>query len=915
MKQDKSEPGVAVRMKPGPALTPSTRWLMYALGLGLIPLIANSLYLAIVTFFGFWQQENYENLFYMWMIFVHLALGILLIPVFGCFALKHLKNTRFHRNRKGRRTGKTLLAACTIVLGTGVLMTARLLPLESIGGRVTYWFHVLLPVLITLLYVMHRSVGPRIRWRWGVGYGLAIVLTLGLLAAFHSSDPRTWDSRGVGQEAFLPARVRTHDMEFISERVLMMDQYCQECHPDAMADHQESVHHFSSFNNPIYLFSVRQTRDVLLARDGDVKGARFCAGCHDPVPLLSGAFDDPNYDLLKDPSANEGVNCTVCHAITNVAGTIGNGNYTIEEPLHYPFTFSKNSALRWINRQLVKAKPAFHKKTFLRPLHKKAEFCAVCHKVNIPYELNHYKAWLRGQNHYDNFLLSGVSGHGARSFYYPKVAEENCNECHMPRIESEDFGAQDGEIHDHHFPGANTAIPNLLGLTAARDLQADFLRDGQMDIDVFGIRKEARIDGALLAPLRPDLPALEPGSSYLIEVVLRTLKLGHVFTQGTSDSNEVWVEIEARIGDRVIGQSGMIRQNGRTDPWSHFVNSLILDRRGNRIEKRNVQDIFTTLYSNMMGPGTGQVVHYSLSLPDNLEGILTITAKLNYRKFDRALMDHAYTDLRKRGEFEGLTPTIPVVILCQDQVSIAVGAAQNQTNFQNQGKPQWQRWRDYGIGLFLAGSQGSNKGDLRQAALAFEKVVGLEQAIGWLDLARVHEKEGRLDEASAAIAKAINGGIDNPWTANWLTGRIESQRGNFARAIAAFDRVLNTKIADRRFDFSLDYQVIFEKARAQFLHARTFAGSQRQTKLEQARLTFEHVLELDSENLGAHYNLMLLCRLLGDKEAAAHHKEQHERYRPDDNARDVAAATYRAKSPAANRAAEAIVIYDMNRKK
>ena len=49
-------------------------------------------------------------------------------------------------------------------------------------------------------------------------------------------------------------------------------------------------------------------------------------------------------------------------------------------------------------------------RTFLKPLHRSAEFCGTCHKVHLPAELNGYK-WLRGQNHYDSFLLSGVSGH------------------------------------------------------------------------------------------------------------------------------------------------------------------------------------------------------------------------------------------------------------------------------------------------------------------------------------------------------------------------------------------------------------------------------------------------------------------------------------------------------------------------
>ena len=103
----------------------------------------------------------------------------------------------------------------------------------------------------------------------------------------------------------------------------------------------------------------------------------------------------------------------------------GNGDYLIEEPLQYPFAFSTSPFLQYVNRQLVKAKPAFHRRTFLKPVHRTAEFCSTCHKVHIPSEVTKYKDFLRGQNHYDGFLLSAASGHGARSFYYPPVAQRS----------------------------------------------------------------------------------------------------------------------------------------------------------------------------------------------------------------------------------------------------------------------------------------------------------------------------------------------------------------------------------------------------------------------------------------------------------------------------------------------------------
>ncbi len=146
-----------------------------------------------------------------------------------------------------------------------------------------------------------------------------------------------------------------------------------------------------------------------MEHDGNVKASRWCAGCHDPVPFFSGAFDDPNFDDVNHPTAHAGITCTVCHAMTHIHGTTGNAAFTIGKPPHYPFTFSKNPLLQWINNQLVKAKPDFHKKTFLKPFHKTAEFCSTCHKVSLPVALNHYKEFLRGQNHYDSRSCSAAS--------------------------------------------------------------------------------------------------------------------------------------------------------------------------------------------------------------------------------------------------------------------------------------------------------------------------------------------------------------------------------------------------------------------------------------------------------------------------------------------------------------------------
>ncbi|MGA1467630.1 MAG: hypothetical protein ACO38V_08320, partial [Phycisphaerales bacterium] len=51
----------------------------------------------------------------------------------------------------------------------------------------------------------------------------------------------------------------------------------------------------------------------------------------------------------------------------------------------------------------------------------------------------------------------------------------------------------------------------------------------------------------------------------------------------------------------------------------------------------------------------------------------------------------------------------------------------------------------------------------------------------------------------------------------------------------------------------------------------------------------------------------------GDAAAAAEALAEHAKYKPDDNARDRAVALARQRYPAANHAAEPVVVYDLQR--
>jgi hypothetical protein len=924
--QDPAEAGAAgrPRIRYVPAIGPRLRKLLLVVFALFALLAVDSVYLGTITWFEWWSGKTLQDYFYQIVFLLHLVLGFLIIVPVIVFGPLHFRNAWKRPNRRAVGAGIALFSTALVLLLSGIALTRLgFFDLKDPAWRNgTYWLHVISPLALAWLYVLHRLAGKRINWKLGWRWAAFAATFAGVMLLIQAQDPRHWNQKGPasGAQYYSPSLARTATGNFIPARTLMMDSYCQECHKDTYQKWNHSAHRFSSFSNPAYLFSVRETRHVAMRRDGNVHASRWCAGCHDPVPFFSGAFesdrfDDPNYDIGRDALAGAGITCTTCHAITNINSTRGNADFTIEEPLHYPFAFSDRPILKWVNRQLVKSKPAFHKKTFLKDLHRSPEFCSTCHKVHLPEQLNHYK-WVRGQNHYDTYFLSGVSGYFAQSFYYPPAATHRCSACHMPLMGSGDFGARRFDssgvlkVHDHQFPAANTALPQLLNYPGwVNQAHLKFL-DGVVRVDLFGLKTGGNIDGELLAPLRPAVPALEPGRRYLLETVIRTVKMGHPLTQGTADSNELWLDVVLKSGDRIVGRSGGMDADGAVDPWSHFVNVYMLDRDGNRIDRRNPQDIFTPLYNNQIPPGAADTVHFAFTMPRGLKAPIEVEVRLQYRKFDATYVKYFKADPRAKD-------ALPVVTLASDRITFPVqGVATAPDNAPSAVDP-WQRWNDYGIGLLRKGG----RGELRQAEAAFAEVEKLGRGDGALNRARVQLREGRLDDAAASLERATRAKMPAyPWVATWFSGLVSKQNGRLDEAIRNFEDVAATNFAEarkREFDFGKDYIALDELGQTLMERAKQERGPQRRAErerlLRQAASWFEKTLLLDSEDLSAHYNLALIHAELGDEQRATEERTLYARYKPDDNARDTTVALHRLRNPAANHAAEAVVIYDLQR--
>ena len=295
--------------------------------------------------------------------------------------------------------------------------------------------------------------------------------------------PATMNDEGDGPEGhFFPSSAQVYGKKKIPSKFFMESDSCKRCHEDVYNQWFSSVHHFSSFNNQWYRKSIEYMQDTV-----GTKPSKWCGGCHDPAVLYSGMMDTPIKEIVHRPEAQAGLGCMMCHSIAKVKSTMGQGDFYLEYPRLHELAATQNPVARALHDFLVRLNPEPHRRVFLKPFmrNQTAEFCSSCHKVHLDVPVNHYR-WIRGFNEYDNWQASGVSGQGARSFYYPPKPAQ-CADCHMPLTPSKDQGNINGFVHSHRFPAANTALPVANEDPEQLKITESFLKDKILSVDIFAL--------------------------------------------------------------------------------------------------------------------------------------------------------------------------------------------------------------------------------------------------------------------------------------------------------------------------------------------------------------------------------------------------------------------------------------------
>ncbi len=744
--------------------------------------------------------------------------------------------------------------------------------------------------------------------------------------------PVRMEEEGAGPTSpFFPSSANTNVNGIIPANFFMTSEMCGRCHKEIYDEWNSSAHHFSSFNNQWYRKSIEYMQDVV-----GTKPSKWCAGCHDHAVFFNGRFDRPIREQIDTPEAQAGLGCTSCHAISRVNSTMGQGDFVVEYPALHDLATSEQPLLRFLHDRLILIDPQPHRETFLKPFHREQtpEFCASCHKVHLDVPVNGYR-WFRGFNDYDNWQASGVSGEGARSFYYP-AKPQRCADCHMPLVRSSDPSAKNGMIKSHRFAAANTALPYVNKDPVQLAAVQKFLRDGQISVDVFAIARGAatesgaaptssraavarehepalastfavgeesmnfgapgtlrRVPDEVVAPLDKVGAWVRRGESVRVDVVVRTRKVGHFFPGGTVDGFDVWVELEA-VDDRgrTIFHSGFVHEDGKgpVESGAHFYRSLLLDEHGNEINKRNAWSARSVAYVRLIPPGAADTVHYRLQIPEDVSGRIHLKAKVNYRKFAWWNTQWSFAGVRDPQQppykvgpsfddgkwvFTGDTstvsgqikaiPDIPTTVMAESTATLTVidRAARAAPVAPLMDKSVRERWNDYGIGLLL-------QGDLKAAEAAFLNVTRMEPgyADGWVNVARARLQEGNLAGAEEMLRKALT--LD-PRLAktHFFLGTLMKNDGRYDEALEH----LRTASAQ----YPRDRVVLNQLGRVLFL----------QRRFPEAIVELKKVLQIDPEDLQAHYNLMLAYQGAGQTALAERERALYLRFKADESSQAI----------------------------
>lgn len=617
----------------------------------------------------------------------HVLSSALLLAPITCYAVIHFKRSIGIRNLSLLLTGLLSCLFLAAVFGSGFFIAAQGHMEKYQWIATLHWSAGYLLIIVTALHIVSFVLFKRkknksrqqpvfvtldrrlIRNIIVISslYGASI---LSLTALYNAFDDKPVPSRqgylyDYGDHPFRPSQTETVTGGFVAAAQIAKSHQCGGCHQDIYQQWLSSVHRQAA-SDPAYVKNVN-----LLEANRGISATRYCEGCHAPVALLTGELTPggKHGGVPETPAHLEGVGCLGCHGIDRVAHTNGVASYVFSAKEHYLFDSHSDYLPQKIRNFLVRISPGPHKQAMGSALLQEPALCATCHEQFMDASMNDW-GWVKMQSEYNDWLESAFSGQDDQSFQTKTTL--TCQDCHFALVPGDDPSADDnGYIHSHRSPGANTVLPFLNSDDTQLNKTIQFLQNAKLLVSIEQPRRQDAIfnQQPIDQSLRPADQDNTPffvylGESTAIKVAVTNRMVGHNFPGGTIDINQAWLYLDVvdANGDLVY-RSGFLDENQQLDQSAHIYHAIPVDRHGKEVWKHDLFRMVGDAYKNVIPAGKTDIKTFTFTAPDWAKNPLTVTAILKYRKFNqryaRWALDHP-------------NPVLPVVDMARDSLTIPI---------------------------------------------------------------------------------------------------------------------------------------------------------------------------------------------------------------------------------------------------
>ncbi|MEM3004329.1 MAG: multiheme c-type cytochrome [Candidatus Bathyarchaeia archaeon] len=329
---------------------------------------------------------------------------------------------------------------------------------------------------------------------------------------------------------------------------------CGGCHDQHYSEWQRSQHAEAQVDR-LYLAEYDQA-----SKDTGGLTDPFCTKCHSPISYLAGEIP------VTSELGMRGVSCDFCHTVTGTTDT-GNGAF-------------ENSPGK-IKRGPLKDPSAsgYHESAYSE-LHRKSEFCAMCHVVNHPVNglpiMTTYQEWRESP-----YSAEGIT----------------CQHCMM--VPTKGKAAVTGNVRDEVFGHV------FLG--------------GHHE---YNLKRAARLSLQVSSPVTA-------GGNMTILANVTNSGCGHALPTGVSEVRELWLEVTVK------DPSGKLLYEGR-----RYYRPVFVDEKGEDVGPLFWRAV-RILSDNRIAPGETRTETFSFSVPPDTALPIKVDARLLYRLAPQEVADKA----------------------------------------------------------------------------------------------------------------------------------------------------------------------------------------------------------------------------------------------------------------------------------